>query len=132
MDQLTLTALFTAAGAVAAAAVVRQLVELLKAVLPTLDAKVSGAAQAFLASAVLYVLAYVAVGERSADGLFLAFLSWLGCAVGAVGINATLDHVTGTDDARIREAREEAYRDGHSDGVETAAARAAAGLPIGG
>lgn len=103
MDQLTLAALFTAAGTVAAAAVVRQLVELLKAVLPTLGEKVSGALQAFVASAVLYVLAFAAVGPLTPDGGFVAFLSWLGCAVGAVGINATLDHVTGATDAKVAE-----------------------------
>jgi hypothetical protein len=94
MDSLTLAALFTAAGAIAAAAVVRQLVELLKAVFPLLDARVSGAVMAFIGAGALYVFAFAATGPFTAEGGFAAFLAWLGCAVGAVGINATVDHVT--------------------------------------
>ena len=90
---LTLAALFTAGGAVAAALVIRQLVELLKAVFPPLDARVSGALQSFVAAAVLYALAVAAVGPFTPEGGFAAFLSWLGCAVGAVGINTVVDHV---------------------------------------
>ena len=93
MENLTLALLFTAGGAVAAAAVVRQLIELLKVAIPPLDAAVSGAGMAFGLSLALYVVAFVVVGERSADGVFLAFLSWLGCATAAVGINSTVDHV---------------------------------------
>lgn len=90
---LTLAALFTAGGAVAAAAVVRQLIELLKVAFPALDARMSGATMAFLLSLLLYVLAWAAVGGRDAEGIFLAFLSWIACAVAAVGINSTVDHV---------------------------------------
>jgi hypothetical protein len=90
---LTLLALFTAGGAVAAAAIVRQLIEVLKVAFPALDARMSGATLSFLLSLVLYGLAYAAVGERSAEGVFLAFLSWLACAVAAIGINSTVDHV---------------------------------------
>lgn len=89
---LTLVALFTAGGAVAAAAVVRQLIELLKVAIPVIDARVSGAALSFVLSAVLYVLAFVAVGTHTPDGAFAAFLSWLACATAAVGINSTVDH----------------------------------------
>lgn len=90
---LTLAALFTAGGAVMAAAVVRQLIEVLKVAFPAIDARVSGASLAFILSLVLYALAYVAVGARDAEGIFLAFLSWIACAVAAVGINSTVDHV---------------------------------------
>jgi drug/metabolite transporter (DMT)-like permease len=90
---LTLAALFTAAGAVAAAAVIRQLIELLKAAFPMLSARVSGAIQAFVAAALLYLLAFLAVGPFTPEGVFAAFLAWLGCAVGAVGINAAVEHV---------------------------------------
>lgn len=90
---LTLAALFTAGGAVAAAAVIRQLIEVLKVAIPALDARMSGASMAFVLSLVLYALAWAAVGGRDADALFLAFTSWLGCAVAAIGINATVDHV---------------------------------------
>jgi hypothetical protein len=93
VDGLTLAALFTAGGAVAAAALVRQLIQVLKAAFPMLDARVSGAALAFVLAAVLYVLAFAACGPFNAEGVFAAFLAWLGCAVGAIGINATVSHV---------------------------------------
>ncbi|HEY5276948.1 MAG TPA: hypothetical protein VIK38_10545 [Coriobacteriia bacterium] len=93
MDALTLAALFTAGGAVAAAAVVRQLIQLLKATFPMLDARVSGALQSFIAAAVLYILAFAAVGPFTPEGVFGALLAWLGCAVGAIGINAAVGHV---------------------------------------
>lgn len=90
---LTLAALFTAGGAVAAAAVIRQLIEVLKVAFPAIDARISGAGMAFVLSLVLYGLAWAAVGSRDAEGIFLAVLSWIACAVAAVGINSTVDHV---------------------------------------
>jgi len=90
---LTLAALFTAGGAVAAAAIIRQLIEVLKVAIPALDARVSGALQAFILSLVVYALAWLAVGGRDADAIFLAVTSWVGCAVAAIGINSTVDHV---------------------------------------
>jgi hypothetical protein len=90
---LTLAALFSAAAIAPAALIIREFVELLKAVFPALSARVSGAVQAFFASAVLYLIAYAAVGARTPEGGFQAFLAWLGVAVAAVGINAAVDHV---------------------------------------
>ena len=95
MDQLTLLALFTAAGAGAAAIVIRQFIELLKASWPTLDDKVSGARLAFILSAALYGAGWAVVGPATAEGVFAAFLAWLTCGLAAVGINATWDHVRG-------------------------------------
>lgn len=91
METLSLSVVLTAAGAVTAALLVRQIVELLKAVFPALDARVSGALQAFVLTGVLYVVAWVAVGDRTGDGVFVAFLSWLAAATSAVGINASWD-----------------------------------------
>lgn len=92
MDNLTLTVVLTAGGAVTAAAVTRQLVELVKRAFPVIDARISGASLAFTLTGVLYVVAFVTVGEHTPDGAFIAFLSWLSCATSAIGINATLDH----------------------------------------
>lgn len=89
---LTLTAILTAAGAVSAALVVRQLVELIKVAFPVLAARVSGATQAFAITFGLYAFAWVAVGAHTAEGFFLAFVSWLACATSAVGIDATWRH----------------------------------------
>jgi hypothetical protein len=120
---LTLDALFTAAGAVAAAAVVRQLIELLKAAVPALGAKVSGAAQAFAFSAVLYVLAFLAVGPFTPDGIFMAILAWIGCATAAIGINSSLGHFTGSTNRAIEDRVSSAYSAGHADGVTSAGLR---------
>jgi hypothetical protein len=92
MDNLTLAAILTAAGAVSAALLVRQTVELLKAVFPKLDATVSGALQSFVLTGVLYVAAFVTVGDHTPEGVFVTFLAWLSCASSAVGINAVWDH----------------------------------------
>jgi hypothetical protein len=92
MEAITVAALFTVAGAAAAALIIRQLVELLKAVIPALDAKVSGALQAFVLSAALYLFAAIALPVQGADGVLLAIVSWLGCATAAVGIDASWTH----------------------------------------
>jgi hypothetical protein len=86
---LTLSDILTAAGAVSAALVVRQLVELIKVSFPGLAARASGAAQAFVLTFLLYAFAWVAVGAHTPEGFFLALVSWLACATSAVGIDAT-------------------------------------------
>lgn len=92
---ITVASLFTAAGAGVAALLIRQIVELLKAVLPRLDAAVSGALQAFVLSAALYVFAAIALPVSGADGVLLAIVSWLTCAVAAVGIDAAWTRARG-------------------------------------
>ena len=92
--ELSLVVVLTAAGAVSAAAV-RQLVELLKASFPLIDARVSGASLSFALTFALYAFAWYAVGAHTPDGFFIAFLSWLSCATSAVGINAAWDQNRG-------------------------------------
>lgn len=92
MEGITIDGLFTAAGAGAAALVIRQVIEVVKAALPVIDAKVSGATQAFVLSAALYVLAAFALPVADVNGILLAGVSWLTCATAAVGINAAWDH----------------------------------------
>lgn len=85
---LTIDALFTAAGAGAAALVVRQIIELLKAVFAGLDAKVSGALQAFVLTAALYLLAIVATpAQQSPNGILATIVAWVTCATAAIGID---------------------------------------------
>jgi hypothetical protein len=103
---LTLATLLLGAGAFPAAAVIRQLIEVLKVAIPEIDRNISGARQAFLLSLVLYVVAWVAVGDKSAEGAFAAVLVWLACATSAIGINSALDHV---DDLRSEAEAEGAY-----------------------
>jgi hypothetical protein len=93
MENLTLAALLTAAGAVTAAAIVRTLTELLKRTFPMIDARISGAALAFILCAALYVFAFVTIGPYTPEGGFVAFLAWLSASTSAVGINSTIDHV---------------------------------------
>lgn len=81
---LTLVALMSAQ--VAAALVVRQLVEILKTVWPSLPG--DGRQQAFAFSLALYVLVFIAVHNYTTEGAFSAFMAWLGCATSAVGINS--------------------------------------------
>lgn len=90
----TLAAILVGTGAFPAAAIVRQLIELLKVAIPELDRLISGARLAFILSLVLYVIAYLVVvgADASAESIFTAFLSWLACATSAVGINSTLAH----------------------------------------
>lgn len=93
MDDLTLAVVLTASGAVAAAAIVRQLVEVLKHAFPLIDSRISGASLSFILTAVLYVVAFLAAGNRDAESAFTAFLAWLACATSAIGINSLADHV---------------------------------------
>lgn len=89
-DTITFAALLTAAGAGIAAGIITALVELTKNVAPAIHAKLSGASLAFIFSAVLFVLAGIAVGVNSLDEGLVVFLAWLTCATSAVGINSTL------------------------------------------
>lgn len=100
---LTLATILLGAGAFPAAAVIRQLIEVLKVAFPSIDANVSGARQAFLLSLILYVVAWLAVGDRSPEGAFAAVLVWLACATSAIGIDSALTHVD--DTRKIAEAQ---------------------------
>lgn len=82
--------LTTAAGAAAAAGLVMVLVQLLKAVVPSLFARLTGALWAFLLTAVLYVVGAVVLAPTWADanaGLAY-FIAWVTAATAAVGIHS--------------------------------------------
>ena len=89
-EDITFAALLTAAGAGVAAGVITALVELLKVVAAPVVAKVSGAGVAFIASAILYVLAGIATGANTLDKGLVVFIAWLTCATAAVGIHASI------------------------------------------
>jgi len=91
---ITFAVLLTAAGTGVAAGIITALVQLLKSAFPALDARFSGAAMAFVLSAVLYVVAGAAVGVTSLDAALVVFLAWLTCAVASVGVYATVKHAT--------------------------------------
>ena len=83
--------LATAAGAAAAAALVMALVQLLKAVLPGLFARMTGALWAFLLSAALYLVGAVVLAPTwpDANAGLAYFIAWVTCALAAVGIHVT-------------------------------------------
>lgn len=103
-DQITLALLLTPGGGVVAAAVIRQLIEVLKVAIPGLDARVSGALQATIASLVLYVVVWLTAGALTAESGFVAFLGWLGCSAAAIGINSAIDHVARVTNTAARTA----------------------------
>lgn len=84
MDTLALATLLTASGAVAAALLVRQAVEILKLAFPAIDQRLSGRTQAFAISLGLYLAAFAAVGPWTPEGAFAAFAAWIACASAAV------------------------------------------------
>jgi hypothetical protein len=92
-DTITFASLLTATGAGIAAVVITTLVQLLKTVIPTLDARVSGALMAFVLSALLYLVAGIATSVATLDAGLNVFISWLTCAVAAVGAYSTVVHV---------------------------------------
>lgn len=93
---ITFASLLTPPGVVAAAAIITTLIQLLKGVFPVIDEKVSGALMAFVFSLILYVLAAIAGGLTTMDGLLLVFMAWLSCATSAVGIKSAATHVSQT------------------------------------
>ncbi len=93
---ITVAAIFTAAGAGTAALVIRQLVQLIKYVFPAIDARVSGAVQAFILTAALYLCAAIALPVVGPDGILLAIVSWLTAAMAAVGIDQAIGRVRAT------------------------------------
>lgn len=90
---LTFASFITPPGVIAAAAIVTGLIQVIKTVLPAIDARVSGALMAFVLTAVLYVLTAAAIGVASADAGLTIFLAWLSCATSAIGIKSAADHV---------------------------------------
>lgn len=92
---LTFAALLTPEGVVAAAALTTSVVALFRNVLPALAERMSGALLAFALTAVLYVLAAIAVGIASMDAALGLFIAWVACATSAVGIHSTVKHVAG-------------------------------------
>jgi len=89
---VSLASLLTPGGIIIAGLVVTTLVQTLKGVFPAVDARVSGALLAFIASAILYVFVGLATSVATLDAGFVVFMAWLACASAAVGIKASVDH----------------------------------------
>lgn len=88
-DGLTFTMLATTAGATVAAGIIYALVQVIKSAFPGFSTRMSGAAQAFVLSAVLYAVTAAVLRPTAADGYLVIFISWLNCALASVGIHST-------------------------------------------
>lgn len=87
MDNLTLDAVLTAGGAVASAAFITGLVEILKRVLPVIGERELEPVLAFFFSAILVCVAYLNYPVHTVDTAFGAVLAWYGIARVAMGIH---------------------------------------------
>lgn len=98
MDPTTLTfaALVTPAGIITAGGFVTVLVQIVKGIFPTLDAKVSGALQAVFFTSILYLLTGITLASSgqivNPDGALTVFAAWLTCSASAIGIKAGFTH----------------------------------------
>lgn len=81
------------AGIIVAAAIVTGLIEVLKAAFPLLDDRVSGAAQAFVLTAILYIFTALATSVATPDAGLAVFTAWLACAMSAIGIKSSFTHL---------------------------------------
>lgn len=85
----TFTDLLLASGALAAATAITLLISVLKTSIPPVAAW-NGALMAFVASAILYILAAIDLNKLTLDGGLEVSLSWLACAAAAVGVHKFL------------------------------------------
>lgn len=90
---ITFESFLTPEGVLVAAALITTLIQIIKTAAPVIDAKVSGALQAFVISGVLYALTAAAVGVPTANAGLAIFAAWLACATAAMGIKSGADHV---------------------------------------
>lgn len=99
---MTFADLITPAGIVAAAALIVTLVQIVKAALPIVGQRVSGALLAFIGTGVLYVAAGVALPHTVPDQLLQVFASWVAVAGLAIGIKSGGEHVGDVIDGTAR------------------------------
>jgi len=85
--------LTTVAGATAASVLIATVVNILKAVFPSLTARVTGALWSFLGLSVIYAIGAVVQASALADAnQWLAwFISWVGALALALGVNTAAD-----------------------------------------
>lgn len=92
MINLTIADLVTGPGVVAVAALVTSIISILKNVFPPIDARYSGALQAFVITGVLYILAAISLHPADINGYFQIFLFWLTALSSAIGIHSGTSH----------------------------------------
>jgi hypothetical protein len=89
---ITFDSFVTPEGMLVAGALISGLVEVLKAVFPALNERVSGAIQAFSLSAILYGITAFVLAPSDPNAYLGIFAAWLGVAATAVGVRETLVH----------------------------------------
>jgi len=90
MDTPTFAAFLSPEGIVIAGGLITAFVQLIKTVFPVIDTKVTGAVQAFVLSAILYIVTAIVVSPDSPDAYLTIIASWLACATAAVGVHSTV------------------------------------------
>ena len=93
---LTFGFFITPPGIITAGSFTAVFVQMIKGLFPTLDAKVSGALQAFFFTSLLYIITAVVLAGNgtllSPDGFLWVFAAWLTCASSAIGVKAGFTH----------------------------------------
>lgn len=92
---ITFANLLTPEGLVIAGALISALVQITKRYLANID----GATQALIASAILYILAGIAVGVNSLDTGLTVFMAWLACASAAIATYEVVISKVATSDS---------------------------------
>ena len=92
MDTPTFAAFLSPEGIVIAGGLITAFVQLIKTVFPVIDTKVTGAVQAFVLSAILYIVTAIVVSPDSPDAYLTIIASWLACATAAVGVHSSVKY----------------------------------------
>lgn len=90
LTTLTISDLLTGGGIAAAGLITFLVVSIAKQVAPLLDARVSGARQAAVILAALYIAAYI---STPGTAIFTAFVYYLTATAAALGIDSAVGHV---------------------------------------
>ena len=93
---LTLANVLTAGGAVAAAALITGLIEIVKKLLPVIGVRGWEPWLAFALSLILVVLAFASSADQTLETGFWAFLAWYGIATISMGIHDQVTSVRST------------------------------------
>lgn len=92
----TFDALTTAAGAAAAATLAMILTQVLKAGLPAIFDRITGATMSFLILAVIYVIGAIVLSPLDANGYLALLIAWVTSAMAALGIHSVANNGAAT------------------------------------
>ena len=92
MDSPTFASFLQPEGIVVAGGLITAFIQLIKVTFPVVDATITGAVQAFLLSAVLYLVTAIVVGVSTPDAYLTVLASWIACATAAVGVHSSVKY----------------------------------------